>query len=265
LRVVAPTKTQAFNVTKQWTNAFLVARNQDAARQVTAQTNNLKRTINSVHGTLFSVDLRLAKLLPNQFNKLLQYDFAGSSTNSGATTAGAPPLCEICNTSVYLLNLWTERLQLVDKLVKSSNDLAAIQVQNATPGAFGQALAQTPGNRITTPVNYWTPALIALLVGLLLALAAAVLVDRLDSRIRDPEDAASAFSAPVLSVLPWSPERVDVVSEPNSDAAEAYRALAALAIATDRLPRAVMVTSPTGDTYEEVAANFAAALSSLGL
>ena len=58
---------------------------------------------------------------------------------------------------------------------------------------------------------------------------------------------------------------MDVVSEPDSDAAEGYRALAALAIATDRLPRALMVTSPTGDAYGEVAANFAAALSGLGL
>jgi Mrp family chromosome partitioning ATPase len=45
----------------------------------------------------------------------------------------------------------------------------------------------------------------------------------------------------------------------------AYRALAATSIATDRLPRAIVVTSPTGNVQDTVAANFAAALAGLGL
>ncbi len=166
---------------------------------------------------------------------------------------------------MFLLNLWNERLHLIQDLQSNSDTLAGLQVRQSTPNAFAEPLAQTPAGRITKPVHTLIPALIALLVGLLLALAAAVIVDKLDRRIRDPEDAAAAFGAPVLSVLPWEPESVEVVSQPNSLAAEEYRALAALAIATDRLPRAVMVTSPTGDTYEEVAANLAAALSGLGL
>ena len=36
-------------------------------------------------------------------------------------------------------------------------------------------------------------------------------------------------------------------------------------MATDRLPNAIMVTTPEGDTCDDVAANFAAALASLGL
>jgi Mrp family chromosome partitioning ATPase len=45
----------------------------------------------------------------------------------------------------------------------------------------------------------------------------------------------------------------------------AYRALAATAIATDRLPRAIVVTSPVGTIQDSVAANFAAALAELGV
>src|SRR5205823_2426489 len=41
--------------------------------------------------------------------------------------------------------------------------------------------------------------------------------------------------------------------------------LAAMSIATDRLPKAIMVSTPTGDAHAQVAANFAAALSRLGL
>ena len=38
-----------------------------------------------------------------------------------------------------------------------------------------------------------------------------------------------------------------------------------MSIATDRLPKAIMVSTPTGDAHAQVAANFAAALSRLGL
>ena len=101
--------------------------------------------------------------------------------------------------------------------------------------------------------------------GLLFALGAALLVDRADRTIRDPEEAALTFSAPVLSIIPADGEEFAVIAEPNSLAAEAYRGLAAMSIATDRLPKAIMVSTPTGDAHAQVAANFAAALSRLGL
>jgi Mrp family chromosome partitioning ATPase len=264
LHVTAPTSEQAFTVAQAWTKAFIDARNVDATQSTNNQINDIKRTINTLHSTLFAVDLRLQALVPKLINSLTTYDFNPSGAKSGDASA-LPPICETCKSSVYLLNLWNERTHLITSLNGDSNALADLSVQQSTPGAFAEPLAQTPAVRITKPVHTLIPAGIALLVGLLLALAAAVIVDKLDRRIRDPEDAAAAFAAPVLSVLPWEPESVEVVSKPDSLAAEEYRALAALAIATDRLPRAVMVTSPTGDTYEEVAANLAAALSGLGL
>jgi Mrp family chromosome partitioning ATPase len=69
----------------------------------------------------------------------------------------------------------------------------------------------------------------------------------------------------VLSIIPADGEDFAVIAEPNSLAAEAYRGLAAMSIATDRLPKAIMVSTPTGDAHAQVAANFAAALSRLGL
>src|SRR5205814_2019470 len=109
------------------------------------------------------------------------------------------------------------------------------------------------------------PALGGLLGGLLFALGAALLVDRADRTIRDPEEAALTFGAPVLSIIPSDGEEFAVLAEPNSLAAEAYRGLAAMAIATDRLPKAMMVSTPTGEAHAQVAANLAAALSRLGL
>ena len=69
----------------------------------------------------------------------------------------------------------------------------------------------------------------------------------------------------MLSIIPADGEEFAVIAEPNSLAAEAYRGLAAMSIATDRLPKAIMVSTPTGDAHAQVAANFAAALSRLGL
>src|SRR5262249_10504836 len=43
------------------------------------------------------------------------------------------------------------------------------------------------------------------------------------------------------------------------------RALAAMSVATDRLPRSIVITSPLGEEQDSVAANFAAALATLGV
>ena len=56
------------------------------------------------------------------------------------------------------------------------------------------------------------PALGGLFGGLLFALAAALLVDRADRTIRDPEEAALTFSAPVLSIIPSDGEDFAVLA-----------------------------------------------------
>jgi Mrp family chromosome partitioning ATPase len=113
-----------------------------------------------------------------------------------------------------------------------------------------------------------TPAAVILLVGVLLGLAGAVLVDQLDHSIRTEKSAASAFAAPVLCAIP--PRRrgqgeYATFGDLGTPRREAYRALAATAVATDRLPNAIMVSTPQGDAHEDVAANFASALAGLGL
>jgi Mrp family chromosome partitioning ATPase len=93
-----------------------------------------------------------------------------------------------------------------------------------------------------------------------------VLLDRVDHSIRDARAAGNALSAPILSTIPAasSSERARLAS-PGSVRAQAYQTLAAASVATDQLPRAIVVTAPIGDTQDHVAANFAAALADLGL
>ena len=112
-----------------------------------------------------------------------------------------------------------------------------------TPDVFATIVSQTPAERVAKVQATTLPALGGLFGGLLFALGAALLVDRADRTIRDPEEAALTFSAPVLSIIPADGDEFAVVAEPNSLAAEAYRGLAAMSIATDRLPKAMMVSS----------------------
>jgi len=196
LHVEAPTKVQAFDVAKQWANAFVVARNQEVVKQKNTRVNAVKKRINSLHSALYNVDLKLGALLPKQnLNSLTEYDFgSGTSPGTGAASpsggsiqpgrGAAPPICEVCQPSPYLLNLLTERLHLINALVTNSNSLADLQVVQSRPSAFRQTLSQTPASRITQSVATLTPALIALSLGIVFALAAVVLLGKLDRRAR---------------------------------------------------------------------------------
>ena len=120
---------------------------------------------------------------------------------------------------------------------------------------------------ITPPMtSSGSPTLLIVGIGLLLSLAIPVLIERMDHTIRDAKAATAAFSAPVLSLIPAVPRsRRDEVAAPGTAREAAFRALAATSVATDRLPRSIVVTSPLGDIQDTVAANFAAALASLGV
>ena len=119
----------------------------------------------------------------------------------------------------------------------------------------------TPG--LSSPV---TTVAAALAIGLLLAVAVPVLMDRLDHTIRNARTASNALSAPVLSTIPPTSEsELATLAAPGTPRDGAYRALAATSVATDQLPRAIVVTSPVGEMQDTVAANFAAALAGLGL
>jgi Mrp family chromosome partitioning ATPase len=103
-------------------------------------------------------------------------------------------------------------------------------------------------------------------VGFLLALVAPIMIDRLDKSIRTAKTAAVAFDSIVMTSVPQGGRRFfRSLARPGTPQDNAYRALAATSIATDRLPAAIVVTSPTGTIQDTVAANFAAALAGLGL
>jgi hypothetical protein len=262
LTVVAPTRFEATKVAKNWAQLFGRARRADALRRLRVSNAQLNRRVNTLHEELRSVDARLVKLMPLVYGGILRYN-APNGNRFTDGVSGPPPVPE--QGSTHALNLANERVQLLATLAEKGSEAALIRITNIQPKVFADVTSQTPAVRLTQTRATTLPALGGLLGGLLLALGAALLVDRADRTIRDPEEAALTFSAPVLSIIPADGEDFAVIAEPNSLAAEAYRGLAAMSIATDRLPKAIMVSTPTGDAHAQVAANFAAALSRLGL
>lgn len=275
LTTTAPTRAIANAAARGWGIAFTAARKQSARDQLTAKKRQLTRNINAVHVELQKVDAKLAKLLPGIYGGVQRLDSGlggtvpasgNSSSNSanGATVTKLPHLPD--GVSTYVLTLALERPQLISDLSGLIDSSAKINKNQASPDSFALVVGQTSAQRVTKVKSTTIPAAGGLIGGLVLGIGLAVLLDRRDRTIRDPRAAAAAFASPVLSLVPSSTDGDYVIlSDPMSNTAEAYRGLAATAIATDRLPKAIMVSTPHGDAHEEVAANFAAALSRFGL
>ncbi len=271
LSVTAPTRVLASTVATSWGKAFATARRQTAHDHILAQQRQLHQKALLLHDELLAVDLKLAKLLPGIYGGVFRIDrgFGTSAANKppSSSSSGAGDVPKVPDgASTYVLNLALERPQLIQQITDVGTRTAELTLTNVTPDAFARVLNQTPAQLTVKGRPVRVPAAAGLLGGLALGLAAAVAVDRRDRRIRDPRAAATAFGAPVLSLVPWT-SRSDyvILSDPLSNAAEAYRGLAATSIATDRLPKAIMVSTPHGDAHEDVAANYAAALSRFGL
>jgi Mrp family chromosome partitioning ATPase len=262
LVVTAATPTQAKTVARNWGSIFRRARIADAKAKIRQTQHNLTVRVKKLHDELRRVDARLVKLMPIVYHGVLRFD-APNGNLPGRTAGGPPPVPE--QGSVVALNLAFERIQLLSSLTESGSKAAELRITVVKPDVFATVVFQSEAERVAKTQATTLPALGGLFGGLLFALGAALLVDRADRTIRDPEEAALTFSAPVLSIIPADADDFAVLAEPNSLAAEAYRGLAAMSIATDRLPKAMMVTTPTGDAHAQVAANFAAALSRLGL
>lgn len=137
----------------------------------------------------------------------------------------------------------------------------------AIPGDYSDVVQRRSTARITPPPpSPLVPLLAILFGGLLLAALIPVLRDRLDPTITEARAAPGALRAGLLGTIPFMPRRLHhQLAPPGSTWELAFRSLAATSLSTDRLPKALMVTSPTGSTQARVAANFAAGLAGLGV
>ena len=211
----------------------------------------LERALTRTEGQIRTADPALARTLPP------------TPVPAGTDpTATLPP-----NTPSNVQTLVVERNALLQQIQSQRESSATNAVGTLIPAGFTTTLeVYSPAQVTPPPPPPYIPIAAFLGVGLLLAIAVPILRDRLDRSIRTPKEAALALDATVLTSIPPVSRRLQHVLAPPGSAPEvAYRALAATSVATDRLPEAIVVTSPTGTTQDSVAANFAAALAGLGL
>ncbi len=168
------------------------------------------------------------------------------------------------NEAVLLLY---ERNSILNEMQRRQVDYALQSTRAAIPAAFTTVVQKRSAARITPPPpSPLIPLLEIIGIGVLLAIALPVLFDRFDSTITEVRVAPDALRTRLLATIPHLPRRaVDDFVPPGSTWDSAFRSLAATSLATDRLPKAIMVTAPVGATQDMVAANFAAGLASLGV
>ena len=108
---------------------------------------------------------------------------------------------------------------------------------------------------------------LGLLVGLLLGIAAALVVERFDRRLRDPYDLQDIFDRPLLAIVPATDELAYLDTASEGGVLEPFRLLRANLryFTADRDVRSVLVTSAQpGDGKTTVAWNLAAASAAAG-
>ena len=170
-------------------------------------------------------------------------------------------------------------------IAQYENQLQALAVAQFDPGytRLDAGPAQVaPDLGFQPPRSFAVRALIAGLLGLAIGLGIAILLARVDTRIRSKSVAEQGFALPVLAEIPLIPrsQRDTIVSadEPTSLPAEAFRLLgtevarwsikngkAKAAFASSNEPRALLVTSSgPSEGKTTVAANLAVALAETG-
>lgn len=168
-------------------------------------------------------------------------------------------------------DLDAQRRQLVDEQASLKQRLDNIEFNAAL--ATEMAVVINPAGQPAEPISP-TPrrtALLALAVGLLLAVAAAFLIDYLDDSLKNPDDLEKLQTdAPLLALIPFEtlPDgRPLAISRPDHFAVEMYRTLRTNVqfLGLERSVQVIQITSSVpGEGKTTTAANLAVVLAQSG-
>lgn len=154
---------------------------------------------------------------------------------------------------------------------KTTTDTAASDV----PAGTVEGVIITPAGIPPKPAtpNHPVDLAVALVVGLALGLGTAIVRDRVDDRLRGPDDLEARVGEPVLAAIPafrtvrrGPAGRLVTVGDPSSRMAAAYRDLRTRVFqaAMERGAWTLLVANATGREKTAVAANLAVALAQSG-
>jgi Mrp family chromosome partitioning ATPase len=274
LTVTAPTSEDAKALADGYARAYVAARRALVAQGSTGASQGAQLSLAALQDRFNKVEADLRRLDPDLLARLpdrvqpanepdgTQPDNEDAGTDQEGAALNLPP-----STPMTVQLLAYERQDLLGKIEATRRNYARGATDAIVPQAFAQTAERAVPEDITRePLTPLIPIGAAIGLAVLVGLGVPVLLDRIDHSIRDSQAASTALAAPVLSTIPAVPaSRLETLARPGSPAAHAYRTLATASVATDQLPRAIAVTSPTGQMQDTVAANFAAALADLGL
>jgi Mrp family chromosome partitioning ATPase len=266
LSATAPTEEQARDLARSYASSYLVARRQSVAQESRAVSESSQGALTRLQQRLAEVEAELQRTDPELLARLP--DTEEPLDEDASTDEEASTLDLAASTPIETQLLVYERQDLLRKIETARRTYARGSTDAIVPQSYASIVQRVPAEDITPEPP--TPLIaigVAVGVAALLALAVPVLLDRTDHSIRDTHAAGAALAAPVLSTIPppTSPSNLAALARPESARGHAFRTLATASVATDQLPRAIVVTAPVGHMQDSVAANFAAALADLGL
>jgi Mrp family chromosome partitioning ATPase len=267
LRVTAPSEQTAVKLSQSYADAYRAARSQKVGSDLKSTQNSARNSLQVYQTRLQAVDNQLQATDPALLAQIRASDGTNATGGTNGTDQSGATIPVTPDAPIDTVLLAYEHRTLVTKILGARQTYADSIVGSLTPSAFASVVERpNPIQIVPALPSPFVPALAALAIGLLLAIGVPVLMDVLDHTIRDPRAAMRALSAPVLSTLPVTSDAdFSELAVPGTALESAYRALATTSVATDQLPRAIVVTAPVGDAQDAVAANFAAALAELGL
>jgi Mrp family chromosome partitioning ATPase len=256
---------QAEALADSYGTAYIRARRAAVAEGLRQQRMSARASVTALEDRRANVESELRAADPDLLASLP--DRADPVDEDTATGEEAPVIDLPESTPLDTKLLVYERQDLLAQIESTRRSYARSSTESIVPNPHATVVERMAPEQITPePPSPLIPIAVAIGIAAALALAVPVLLDRVDHSIRDRYTAANALAAPVLSTIPApSPSALTTLARPTSPRGLAYRTLAAASIATDQLPRAIVVTAPAGTMQDNVAANFAAALADLGL
>lgn len=235
-------------------------------RYIIAYQNGRRQSVLDAAAELREIQIRVIDALSDRLVDI-ERDLRRLGIALPARVPDGDAVATVDGASIETNLLLYERNAVLNEIQRRQVGYSQSATQATAPGTFTTVVQRRSTARITPPPpSPLIPLLEILGVGLLLALAIPVLLDKADSTITEAKAAPGALRAGVLVTVPHMPRRLHrSLAPPGSSWELAFRSLAATSISTDRLPKAIMVTSPSEATQDAVAANFAAGLAGLGV
>lgn len=260
MTVAASSRDEALSqeAANDYAEAFINARRETVAETTASTQNGAKSALVTLNDQLRDIERELRDQ---------GIELPAVVTESGEEGAGPVTIDVGSGLTLDQELLLYSRNSIINEIQRTRETYAQLEADRLTPRSYTDIVERPAPQTITPePPSPLIPVAVALGAGLLLALAVPVLMDRFDHTIKDAKTASGTLGAPVLAAIPaWTRAEDRTIPAPGTELDRAYRSLAATSVATDRLPRTLLVSSPDGTAQDAVAACFAVALAEMGV